>query len=192
MDKSQAGKYTEKYTIMKAFGRHKFFINQHPGRDLDSIGNGRSTDSKSFGFTIIELIITLAIMGIMAGIAVPAYIGYKQQARVGLAISDLQAISLKIDSYVIDNGIGPDSLAPVGYDTYLDPWGNPYQYFNIKTAKGKGKLRKDKFLVPINTYYDLYSMGPDGQSQSPLTAKVSRDDIIRANDGAYFGSAESF
>jgi general secretion pathway protein G len=53
-------------------------------------------------------------------------------------------------------------------------------------------MRKDRFLVPINTYYDLYSMGPDGQSQPPLTARVSRDDVIRANDGQYFGPAEAF
>jgi general secretion pathway protein G len=178
--------------MMKAFGSHKLFIYQNLGRDLAFIGNGGSTESKSFGFTIIELIITLAIIGVLAGIAIPAYTGYRERENIGLAISDLEAISLKIDSYMGDNGIGPDSLAAVRYDNYLDPWGNPYQYFNIKTAKGKGKMRKDRFLVPINTYYDLYSMGPDGQSVSPLTAKASRDDIIRANDGAYFGPAAAF
>lgn len=177
---------------MKAFGRQKFLINPNLGRDLDFIGNGGSTDSKSFGFTIIELIITLAIMGILAGIAIPAYIGYQTRARIGLAISELEAISLRIDGYIGDHGIGPESLAEVRYENYLDPWGHPYQYFNIKTAKGKGNMRKDRFLVPINTYFDLYSMGPDGQSNPPLTAKVSRDDIIRANDGTYFGPAEGF
>ena len=47
-------------------------------------------------------------------------------------------------------------------------------------------------MVPINTYFDLYSMGPDGQSVSPLTAKVSRDDIIYAHDGEYIGPAYAF
>jgi general secretion pathway protein G len=47
-------------------------------------------------------------------------------------------------------------------------------------------------VVPINTDYDLYSMGKDGKSQPPLTAKDSRDDIIRANDGAYIGPAEGY
>lgn len=52
--------------------------------------------------------------------------------------------------------------------------------------------RKDHNLVPINTDYDLYSMGPDGQSVAPLTAKASRDDIIRGADGAFIGRASDF
>lgn len=177
---------------MKTFRRQKFLINLNIRQDLDPIGNGRNTDIKPFGFTIIELIVALAIMGILAGIAISAYIGYQERARIGLAISELEAISLRIDGYIGDHGIGPESLAEVRYENYLDPWGHAYQYFNIKTAKGKGGMRKDRFLVPINTYFDLYSMGPDGQSTPPLTAKVSRDDIIRANDGTYFGPAEGF
>jgi general secretion pathway protein G len=55
-----------------------------------------------------------------------------------------------------------------------------------------GKVRKDRFLVPINSTYDLYSMGADGRSVGPLTAAMSRDDIIRANDGAYVGLAEGY
>ncbi len=42
-------------------------------------------------------------------------------------------------------------------------------------------------MVPINSDYDLYSKGPDGASQGPLTAKASRDDIIRANNGRFIG-----
>jgi len=46
--------------------------------------------------------------------------------------------------------------------------------------------------VPINTDFDLYSMGPDGRSAPPLTAKHSRDDIVRANDGAFIGLASDY
>ena len=55
-----------------------------------------------------------------------------------------------------------------------------------------GQARKDHFLVPLNSDYDLYSKGPDGKSSPPLTAEASRDDIIRANDGAYFGLASDY
>lgn len=73
-----------------------------------------------------------------------------------------------------------------------DPWDNAYAYTNIAEVKGNGKLRKDRNLVPINSDYDLYSKGPDGESVGPLTAKKSRDDIIRANDGGFVGVAEDF
>lgn len=147
---------------------------------------------RSSGFTIIELLIAVGIIGILAAIAIPAYVGQQNRARTTAAISDVAAISLKLNTYVGDNGIGPESLAEVHCENYLDPWGHPYQYVNIKTAKGKGQMRKDRFMVPINTYFDLYSMGPDGQSVPPLTAKASRDDIIYAHDGEYIGPAEGF
>ena len=55
-----------------------------------------------------------------------------------------------------------------------------------------GHPRKDRFLVPINTDFDLYSMGRDGQSVAPLTAAKSRDDVVRAANGAYIGLASNF
>jgi general secretion pathway protein G len=60
------------------------------------------------------------------------------------------------------------------------------------TTKGNGKARKDHSLVPLNTDYDLYSKGPDKASVSPLTAKSSRDDILRANNGRFVGPASSY
>ena len=98
-------------------------------------------------------------------------------------------MSQDIGEYQLTNGKLPSSLTDVGAST-LDPWGRPYQYVPI--GKGKGGFRKDRFLVPINTDYDLYSMGPDGSSAGPLTAKASRDDIIRANDGGFIGLASEF
>jgi len=157
---------------MKLFKRHKFL-----------------------GLTLIELLIAIAIIGTLAAIAIPTYIGYSQNAKVQSAITDIKTISLVIEKFKNDgDGMSvPASLAAVNYATYLDPWGNPYQYLNIQTLGGGcGPCRKDRFIVPINTDYDLYSMGKDGQSSPPLTAARSRDDIIRANDGAYIGPAQGY
>ena len=75
-----------------------------------------------------------------------------------------------------------------------DPWGNPFQYLRINggNLKGKGSLRKDKSLVPVNSDFDLYSMGKDGVSVPPFTAKQSHDDIVRANNGGYIGLAADY
>ena len=86
----------------------------------------------------------------------------------------------------------PDSLQEVGITDLLDPWGNPYEYLDYEKAQGPVQPRKDKFLKPINSTYDVYSKGKDGDSKIPLTAKASRDDIVRANDGAFIGLAVEF
>jgi general secretion pathway protein G len=44
----------------------------------------------------------------------------------------------------------------------------------------------------LNTDYDLYSMGKDGKTKGPLTAKDSHDDVIRANDGRFIGLASEY
>jgi general secretion pathway protein G len=150
---------------------------------------------KSIGMTIVELLIVIAIIGTLAAIAIPMYTGYVNNARVQSAITDIRTISLVIERYRADrNNVSlPNSLANINYANYLDPWGRPYQYLNIQAlGPGCGPCRKDKFIVPINTDYDLYSMGKDGQTTAPLTAANSRDDIIRANDGAYIGLAYGY
>ena len=74
----------------------------------------------------------------------------------------------------------------------FDPWGHPYQYLKIEGSKGKGDVRKDHTLNPINSDFDLYSMGRDGVSRTQISNKDSLDDIIRANDGGFVGLASDF
>lgn len=144
------------------------------------------------GMTLIELLLTMAMVGILMGIA---YAGYRQvieRVRVSRAIGDIGEIQLTLDKFELNRGVLPDSLADIGMGGQLDPWGAPYQYLNIATVMGLGSVRKDRNLVPINTDFDLYSMGPDGASRPPLTANASRDDIVRANDGSFVGKAEDY
>ena len=138
------------------------------------------------GFTVIELMIAMLILGTLASIALPKLQHAIEKAKVAKAIGDLKALSSDIGSM----DPLPNSLADAGRGGMMDPWGNPYQYVLLN---GKpGGARKDKFLVPLNSDFDLYSMGPDGLSAPPLTAAQSRDDIIRANDGGYVGPASSY
>ena len=145
------------------------------------------------GFTLVEFCIAAAIVAILAMLAVPSYQNYIDEANENKAIADISTISQAVERYrILHNDSLPSGLADLSMDTLTDPWGNPYQYYNIGEAKGNGSLRKDMSLVPINSDYDLYSMGKDGASAGPLTAAKSRDDIVRANNGDFVGLAEDY
>jgi general secretion pathway protein G len=138
------------------------------------------------GYTLVELLLALVIFGTLVSMAVPRYQGLIDKARIAHAIGDILAIQTAIDG----EHPPPATLAEVGYANMRDPWGNLYVY----TYHGgdRGIARKDRFMVPLNSEYDLYSKGKDGESASALTAKSSRDDIVRANDGGFVGLAVNF
>ena len=144
------------------------------------------------GLTLPEVLIALAILGVLMVIALPIHADYKERIRIAQAIIDIKEIDVKLQHYRLDNPAFPDDLAAVGMAGKLDPWGRPYQYLNLGSIKGKGGARKDKNLVPINSDFDLYSLGKDGVSSPPLNAKGSRDDIVRASDGRFVGLAADF
>jgi general secretion pathway protein G len=151
------------------------------------------------GFTMIEMLIAIAILGTILAIALPLFNDALDQARVARAIGDIGALQTDIASFEAGGNGLPETLADIGRGEMRDPWGNPYQYLNFHidptNKKGGGApagARKDRFLVPINSTYDLYSTGKDGQSVAALTAAASKDDIIRANDGGFVGLAVKY
>lgn len=145
------------------------------------------------GFTLIEIMIVMAIIGTLSAMAVPNYLKYREKSKVAVAITDVRIIEKQINIYAIDTGGLPDSLNVLSISNIIDPWNNFYQYLRIDGGNAPpGKLRKDHFLVPVNTDYDLYSMGKDGKSQSPFTANASQDDIIRVNNGGFVGLVSDY
>ena len=154
----------------------------------------QSAACRQAGFQLIEVLIALAVVSVLAVIAIPSYSNYRDKADNATAASGLYTISQTIERYYTEFNKYPDSLAQINMDKMLDPWQHPYYYLRINGAglKGKGSLRKDKSLVPINTDFDLYSAGKDGATSAPLTAKSSQDDIVRANNGRYIGVAADY
>lgn len=140
------------------------------------------------GYTIMELMLTIAVIAILATVAVPSYQQYILRIKNAKAATDLAAIVALIETYRVGN----NNAIPATLATTEDPWGNAYVYAPFSGIRGVGAKRKDRNLVPINSEYDLYSKGADGKSVSPLTASVSRDDIIVANDGKFIGIASNY
>lgn len=147
---------------------------------------------RAAGFTLLELLIGLAIVALLAAIAWPTYSDYAERARVAQAIADIRVLFVGIRKYEDDNRAVPPDLAAIGAADKRDPWGAPYVYLKLGGPGTAGKARKNKNLVPINSQFDLYSRGRNGASLPPLTAKPSLDDVVLANDGSFVGLATDY
>lgn len=147
-------------------------------------------------FTLVEILLTVAIIGTLSAIAVPTYNNYIDKQKVGLAIADISEIEADVVKFQTERGRPPDTLAETGLPAKLDPWGHPYEYLRLQFAGVDPKTipghRKDKHLNPLNSDFDLYSKGKDGNSAQPLTAPASYDDIVRANNGAFVGLGSDY
>jgi general secretion pathway protein G len=144
------------------------------------------------GFTLIEFGVVLAIIATLAAMVSTAYLSYLERVRVLRSVLEIKNIATALSGYLVEGESLPATLADAGLGTPVDPWGNPYQYLPLAGGGAPPSARKDRFLVPINTDFDIYSMGQDGQSVPPLTAARSRDDVVRAANGAYIGLASKF
>jgi len=149
--------------------------------------------SNQRGFSLLELMITIVIAAMLAAVAIPAYGRFVDKARTSKAIGDIAALNIEIEQFRLRNNDRiPDSLNELGIDIPLDPWEQDYRYLRLLGPATIGQARKDGRLVPLNSDYDLYSIGADGETAGPLNAKKSHDDIVRANDGAFIGLGEEY
>jgi len=143
------------------------------------------------GFTLIELLIVMAIISVLASIAYYKYSAFIDQTKETKAIADVKQIAQLIEDFREAKGRYPVDLSELERGEFKDPWGNPYQYVNIaeddKKGSDKQKARRDRNQKPINTYYDLWSNGADGDYQQQVNGAKSRDDIIYAWDGSFVG-----
>jgi general secretion pathway protein G len=149
------------------------------------------------GFTLMEMLLAVAIMAVLTAIAIPAYNGYIDKSKNDLAISYLLAIQTEIERYYTREFHYPDALSDITSvlpNNGKDPWGRDYVYLNIiEGGPGThGDVRKDHALNPINTKYDLYSLGKDGDTKKQISQRESLDDIILARDGGFVGLAADF
>lgn len=154
--------------------------------DLESANHPDETD----GFTLVEMVVVVLVIGILTAAGMFAYISMVDKARVVQAIGDVKAISLSVDNYWMINDDYPPNLAAVGMNNYDDPWENNYVYTYVSNPAGGPRL--DAGGNPINTDYELYSIGRDGATSAPLNAANARDDVVRGSNGGFTGLATNY
>jgi len=122
---------------------------------------------KQSGFTLLEVMVVVVILGVLASFVVPNLLGNKEKADQQKAITDIVALENALDMYKLDNSVYPttdqglDALVSKpsspeprnyrdgGYIKRLpnDPWGNEYQYLSPGD----------------NGTIDIFTLGADGQ-----------------------------
>lgn len=126
--------------------------------------------SRQRGFTFIEIMVVVIILGVLAAMVLPKFMGRTEEARVNAARTQIGIFSTALDAYELDNGRYPGTeqgllaltakpvappLPPQWKGPYLqkgtpkDPWGNDYRYASPGVHNARG--------------YDLSSLGPDGR-----------------------------
>ena len=150
----------------------------------------RKRRSRAAGFTLVEVMIAGAIMGVLAALCTTNYLVYIERVRVVRAIVEIKGIATHLDVTKIQGGRLPATLVAMRL-AQKDPWGRPYQYLKIAGAV-PASVRKDQFLVPLNTDFDLYSFGVDGRSRPRITHADSLDDVVRGSNGAFIGLARNY
>ena len=150
----------------------------------------------SAGFTLVEMIGVVAVIGVLAALGVTSSRNALTRGRNAQAIAEIMELAVLLNEYRATYDSLPIKLAGIGRRGLRDPWGKRYVYHRISDliADPNDALepRKDRFLKPVNTDYDLYSKGADGRSRQDMNAGKSLDDIVRAFDGGFVGIGEDF
>jgi len=121
------------------------------------------------GFTLVELLVVVAIIAILSAVLLPRLLGYTNQARVSRAMSDLASMRSVVEAYAADEGQGYYPTANNSSDGGVakvlqargiawaaqtnpvkDPWGSPYYYYVASDAAGTSEQ-----------HYMIQSIGPD-------------------------------
>jgi general secretion pathway protein G len=143
-----------------------------------SFSHSRGLVAASAGFTLVEMLVVLTIIGLILGLVGPRVLTYLSESRVKTARLQIESLGSALDLFYVDEGrypTGSEGLAalvqrPDGVEIWngpyvkggkipMDPWGHAYQY---------------RTVADHNPPYEITSLGPDGRGgDSNITADAS-------------------
>jgi general secretion pathway protein G len=116
----------------------------------------------SRGFTLVELLLVLVILALIGGLVLPGIIGKAEGAKVKAAGSQINRLSMAVESFYLDTGTTPDNLSElVGESSDVDGWNGPY----VKKSSLKDPWGREYIYTYPGEHgdFDIYSLGADGQ-----------------------------
>lgn len=129
---------------------------------VNRIRNRQEHTALQGGFTLVELLLVLVILALIGGLVLPGIIGRAEGAKIKAASSQIDRISMGVESYYLDTGSQPNSLdALVNEPGDADGWNGPY----VKASILKDPWGRDyEFRSPgDHGDFDIISYGADGQ-----------------------------
>lgn len=114
------------------------------------------------GFTLVELLLVLVILALIGGLVLPGIIGKAEGAKVKAAGSQIDRLSMAVESFYLDTGTTPDSLEELIEESgNVGGWNGPY----VKASSLKDPWGRDYVYVYPGEHsdFDIYSLGADGQ-----------------------------
>ncbi len=146
----------------------------------------------SNGFTLIELLVVIAIIGIVAAIAVPSYQDFVRKGKEADAMGMVRSMEGDVEAFFAKHNYFPE------YDELytskpLDPWGKPMVYLPLDGYPAHLTFaRVDQSMTPLNSDYDIYSLGEDEVTNKVVTSENAADDLLRANNGSFVGRGKEY
>ena len=125
-------------------------------------GRGAPDRRRAQGFTLVELLLVLVILALIGGLVLPGIIGKAEGAKVKAASSQIDRLSMAVESYYLDTGSTPDSLDElINESGNVGGWNGPY----VKSSSLKDPWGREYVYRYPGDHgdFDIYSLGADGQ-----------------------------
>ncbi len=122
-----------------------------------------ASENRKAGFTLVEILLVVAILGILSGVAVISLKGRTKSASISATRTSIKAIQTAIDTYEVDNGAYPASLQGLLTKTSENNWNGPY----LKDGRTPKDAWGTEFGYSLKgDSYEIRSAGPDTQMGS--------------------------